>query len=94
MNKKAIQKKRTPSGVLFYFWKKVAFFGNSKKFSKKYFISHIVYKMKEGNNMAKKKLRYEMSKKAYIDNDIIRSSDAFRNLNSWLMQLIYLCCCK
>ena len=29
-----------------------------------------------------------------IDNDIIRSSDAFRNLNSWLMQLIYLCCCK
>lgn len=31
--------------------------------------------------MAKKKLRYEMNKKAYIDNDIIRSSDAFRNLN-------------
>lgn len=43
--------------------------------------------------MAKKKLRYEMSKKAYIDNDIIRSSDAFRNLNRIQINLFLFICC-
>ena len=44
----------------------------------------------------REKTQMEMTERIIrrIDNDIIRSSDAFRNLNSWLMQLIYLCCCK
>lgn len=40
-----------------------------------------------------KKLRYELSKVSYVDNDIVRYSDAFRQLNSTQINLfLYLCC--
>lgn len=29
-----------------------------------------------------KKLNYQLSKTAYIDNDVVRYSDAFKNLNA------------
>lgn len=40
-----------------------------------------------------KKLKYEMSKVSYIDNDIARYSDAFRQLNSTQINLFLFICC-
>ena len=40
-----------------------------------------------------KNLQYELTKTTYIDNDIIRYSDAFRNLNKIQMNLFLFICC-
>lgn len=40
-----------------------------------------------------RKLKYQLSKNTYIDNDIVRYSDAFKNLNSTQMNLFLFLCC-
>ena len=40
-----------------------------------------------------KKLNYQLSKTAYIDNDVVRYSDAFKNLNATQMNLFLFLCC-
>lgn len=40
-----------------------------------------------------KKLNYQLSKTAYIDNDVVRYSDAFKNLNETQMNLFLFLCC-
>ena len=40
-----------------------------------------------------KKLNYQLSETAYIDNDVVRHSDAFKNPNTTQMNLFLFLCC-
>ena len=81
--------KRTPSGVLFDFGRRLEY-ERIKNFFHSCFSSVIL--ILEVLNMARK-LKYQLTKNTFVDNDIVRYSDAFKNLNSSQINLfIFLCC--
>lgn len=40
-----------------------------------------------------KKLKYQLTKNTFVDNDIVRYSDAFKNLNASQINLFLFLCC-
>ena len=73
-----------------YRWKEVGVEVENKKNFPLLFSSVIL--ILEVLNMAKK-LKYQLTKNTFVDNDIVRYSDAFKNLNASQINLFLFLCC-
>lgn len=73
-----------------YRWKKVGVEVENEKFFP-HFISSVILIL-EVLNMARK-LKYQLTKNTFVDNDIVRYSDAFKNLNASQINLFLFLCC-